>query len=1797
MKNSGAIRRLFLGAAVFLLLFAAWLTCQLPDSGVRRLLPSDPTGSIKTVPEIATPESARGLLFPASTNSVLPQQSAPVSVGRQQDEAKLIRLVTHMIDTSVKSAAGAPVEDWRNGTAQVDVGNARAWIVQFAGPVRDSDKSALAAAGARLCGYIPNNAFAVLADGAALRRVAAVDSVRWIGEYKAGYKIQPSLAAKSSGAVSVSVNTFAPEQAAALAKELSALGATQVQVNTSGLFGRVRAELPASEVAKVAALEPVQWIEERLPMKLFNNRASEAGRLNVTNLWAAHGLNGSNQIVAVADTGLDSGSLATLKADFTGRVVNIYALGRPGNWSDTHGHGTHVAGSVLGNGALSGGKYRGIAWGSGLVMQSILDGGGGLGGLPGDLNVLFLQAYTNGARIHSDSWGSSANGFYTAESRDVDEFMWNHPDMLVNFAAGNDGSDNDNNGVVNLDSMGAPATAKNCLTTGGSENFRPPGEATSYIYLNFGFFPSIIGLDRVGFPQDGVNQGMMAFSSRGPCDDGRVKPDIIAPGTDIISTKSAVGSSYWGIAPDNGNYAINGGTSMSTPLASGCAALIRQFLVERAGFTNPSAALLKAVLVNGARSLAPGQYGTGAQQEIPFGHRPNNVEGWGQIDVQNSLLPGGATVPAFYEGAPLATGGTNVHLVGIGGTNALRVTLCWTDFPGTPGSSKALVNDLDLAVIAPDGSTNFYRLSSGPDRTNNIEGIDFAASLPGTYRIEVRGFNVPSGPQPYALVASGPVVPTIAHKPLLNTTNTVDAYSVDAEIATAAAMLDTNALFVLWNTDGSTNFSAAPMAGVTGPLFRAFIPAQPLHTRVRYFITAATNSFAATHPVGAPATQHVFNVTTPVTLTITGTPLNVGIVEPDYGAITLASGLVINASAPSFSWTTNYSGYVVTGWTGTASIPVAGNTNAVSFQLQENSKLTWGWKLTSYGLVQTSTPVGIVNTTTWWNVGAAAQSVVASASVDVTGAVHRFASWYLNGLRLPDNFSVAQNPASGFTMNKGNFMNARYIPESLDANTNGMPDWAEVFYFGNASASGSADPDLDGYSNAMEVGDGSNPRSAASFPVPPVIAHTPLPSLLPQPTPVQVGAVITDNYAVASAVLHWQMNGGPWTNAAMTNGGANFWTAMIADAGTNHDAFVYYVTAADPGGRVTTSAVHNFVCGYPLMIVSPTDLGTNQHASIHTNFITFTITNYGFAPLAWTSSVTQFHINENAEGASNGWTHSGANDLWHHSPYRAHTGVRSWYCGNDATHQYLDLTDARLQLPSFTPGSNAVLTFWQWFNAEYDNGLHFWDGGVIEVSTNGGATFTIIPPVGGYPYLITPNDDSPFAYDQPCLAGFGLGWEQFAVDLSAYANRSIVLRFRFGSDRYTISEGWYIDDVVITSEVGAGDWLQIGPALGVVAAEAHNGVNAVLKPTTLQPGYDYAAVIRIAGSDQFNREDDVRLVMRLRSVPQVAGVSAAQTSTDGSGRVTITNLVTDPDGSPVSLAVEFSIDGGSNWAPLAIAAATSTPAGVALTNSAHWQLNNISATTTNFVGLIWMTTNAPAVSFATNALIRATPTDGTYTGSTLISAPFLIDNIPPSITGASFTIQTSPFGGYAVGPTAVGVWSNFTDIGFGVENHPYTVINLLNLVSTGLVAGSPGVLSGFALNATNLVHLRARDFAGNISSPLAASVFVLDPAGDFDADGFKNAEEETAGTSASDSDNFLRITGTISDPLTSQLAIRWAYVSNRVYSLKLFTNITDAPVIAFTNPPLVIVGSNAWYILTNAPSGSPLHFRLGVQNP
>jgi hypothetical protein len=443
------------------------------------------------------------------------------------------------------------------------------YILQFKGPVKQDWKDGIIEAGAKILDYVPNFAFIVKMGEETKLRVEGMASVRWVGTYQPGYRVEPQLMQSYVMAgqvedVTLIVVIFPEEDADFIADVIKKMGGTVLDVSETEWKGKIRVQIDSTRIAEIARIQGVKWIEKAPVWKLFNDVGR--GIMNVDPVWSPNNLFGEGQVVAVADTGLDQGSKdpANLHDDFedgnpipNSRVIQIFDLVVPPDGADDvkSGHGTHVAGSVLGNGAESGsdppshvyvGSYAGVAPEAGLIFQALEDNfalGDNLDGIPIDLNTLFNQARTAGAHIHTNSWGASEAGAYTSSSEEVDQNAWTNKDFTILFAAGNDGVDSNADGIIDLYSMGLPATAKNCITVGATENnrlsgfFPAPGYDIPWGTGNWAYdYPA----DPIASDHVSDNpEGMAAFSSRGPCLDGRFKPDIVAPGTNIISTLSS----------------------------------------------------------------------------------------------------------------------------------------------------------------------------------------------------------------------------------------------------------------------------------------------------------------------------------------------------------------------------------------------------------------------------------------------------------------------------------------------------------------------------------------------------------------------------------------------------------------------------------------------------------------------------------------------------------------------------------------------------------------------------------------------------------------------------------------------------------------------------------------------------------------------------------------------------------------------------------------------------------------------------------------------------------------------------------------------------------------------------------------------------------------------------------------------------------------------------------------------------------------------------------------------------------
>ncbi len=637
--------------------------------------------------------------------------------------------------------------------------------------------------GARVETPLPGWAYLVSVPAEKAASLKAVARVDWAAPYLPRDKIAPAIAAmpeSGGGATEVVVvlHLFSDANAKAVASDLEAIGLRVSGARGGSRFGRVVLLMTPAEVdafrEDLARRNDVFWIDVRHRRTLSNDTSIWLGQSGLdggeTTPIFDQGISGDGQIAAVLDTGLDA-DMCYFRDDALGlpptnssggtavdlnqrKVIAVDFLDPtedpldPTHW-DTHGHGTHVTGTLAGDdlaNPIDHDPGDGMAPGAKLVIQDAGYQADDCGDLPGigcpvtDLIPIFQQAYDQGARVHNNSWNDNENAQvqnnYTDASQDVDEFMWNHPDFLIAFAIGN-------RALGGKGTMGSPSTAKNCITSGGTYR-------AEFAYA------------------------LSDISAWGPTDDGRIKPDVVFPGASIQSA-----GNDGDVTTDNCATGVMTGTSMTAPGVSGMALLTREYFakgwyptgveVPANGF-EPSAALIKAMLINSAVEIDIDAQGN----PITI---PGIEQGWGRILLDNALHFAGERRGLWVEdhtsgftgpGDPPVTYMLEVH----DSAEPLEVTLVWTDYPSTPAASTHLVNDLDLRVDGPGGGWRgnvFFQGESidhgTEDRLNNVENVFVREPATGVYSITISPYAIPSGPQPWALVVTGNFTLTAGPRP------------------------------------------------------------------------------------------------------------------------------------------------------------------------------------------------------------------------------------------------------------------------------------------------------------------------------------------------------------------------------------------------------------------------------------------------------------------------------------------------------------------------------------------------------------------------------------------------------------------------------------------------------------------------------------------------------------------------------------------------------------------------------------------------------------------------------------------------------------------------------------------------------------------------------------------------------------------------------------------------------------------------------------------------------------------------
>jgi subtilisin-like proprotein convertase family protein len=705
----------------------------------------------------------------------------------------------------------------------------------------------LGKAGVSYVSYIPNNAALVKASPEQATNLAANADIIAVLPYEPYYKLDGSLLPSAveqqpSAITNLSVTTFAGQRDATLAA-LTGLGATLIGEDRTPFGPTLIVSIPPGSLTAIAQLPLAQEIEACTPRHLANDLARVQLGVSadtLTNTSNYLGLSGLNVTVNINDTGVDSSHPDFAPTSRLFANTNDY-------WAliDYDGHGTHVAGIIAGNGSKSGSvsnhvpgsiipgaDFRGKATNAILFSQTLDLGYGPYS------SDSFLQANASSNLgptnlISNNSWGYGTSEYdihaasFDAATRDAQPNVDGEQPLLFVFAAGNSGNGNDNGVEGAANTISSPGTAKNVITVGASDSPRFITNMVSYdsVTTNEVFFGATDNSNLVAwfsscgnvgpglegtygrFKPDMVAPGVFTISCRAkdyvdptnettvydyPNTNQVVKPgmtnvypfpldtdtsglviiissnalsprpfphltilgDTFNPPTDILSTNDFLnltnitpgGFWYFGVvAPSNApgpvNYDINfylydtnsegdyytvlsnmnsvlapwyryeSGTSMSAGAVSGMLALMQEYLQKHTPFTNPSPALLKAMLINGCRSLGP-------QYDFYVNNPSANEQGWGLPNITNSIpLSFTNASPSVFlldqsTSNALATGQYQTYQISCSDSNAgttypLRVTLVWTDPPGDPAAGVALVNNLELTV-ADNSGTNIY---------------------------------------------------------------------------------------------------------------------------------------------------------------------------------------------------------------------------------------------------------------------------------------------------------------------------------------------------------------------------------------------------------------------------------------------------------------------------------------------------------------------------------------------------------------------------------------------------------------------------------------------------------------------------------------------------------------------------------------------------------------------------------------------------------------------------------------------------------------------------------------------------------------------------------------------------------------------------------------------------------------------------------------------------------------------------------------------------------------------------------
>ena len=643
-----------------------------------------------------------------------------------------------------------------SGLPEIDAGleaqaGSHSYIVQLATPSLGDLRAALREQGAELLRYLPANAHIVSMDSAAAASIAELDFVRWVGLYQPQHRLEEALlAGLEEGSLAgqqhylIQVMRSGLEDKQSVAQRVQEVGGTAGAPVAEGLF--LDAHLSAEQLVQIARMDEVLFIDRHGEARTYMDKVRVDGGANF--LESMTGFTGQGVAGEVLDSGVQLGHP---EFQVNPPIVHHH------NSTNTS-HGTAVAGIVFSSGANNSAS-RGLLPDGQMIASSFI---GGVGNGNRYVHTAELLQPPYEAVFQTNSWGYGTTTSYNNWSTQIDDILFQYDIVILQAQA--------NNGNTNSDGF---AWGKNVVSVGGIRHYNTQS-----------------------LSDDAWNNA----GSRGPAEDGRIKPDLSYWYDSIFTT--ATGSTY------TSNF---GGTSAATPESAGHFGLFFQMWHENAFGTNPGGAtvfesrprssLARAVVINTADQY-PFQGGQADLKRV--------TQGWGRPDVQRMYELRDRMFFVNETEVLTELESRSWQLEVPAGEPELRATMVYTDLPGTTSSSQHRINDVTLKVTSPGGDvywgnylmkTNmFTQLGGAPNNKDTVENVWVENPEPGLWTVEVSADEINADARPetpgvddvdFSLVVSGVltgdcVAPAVACSSSANSSGQVATLATTGSVSVAA---------------------------------------------------------------------------------------------------------------------------------------------------------------------------------------------------------------------------------------------------------------------------------------------------------------------------------------------------------------------------------------------------------------------------------------------------------------------------------------------------------------------------------------------------------------------------------------------------------------------------------------------------------------------------------------------------------------------------------------------------------------------------------------------------------------------------------------------------------------------------------------------------------------------------------------------------------------------------------------------------------------------------------------------------